>query len=183
MAAKQRKVIITCAATGSIHTPSMSPHIPLTPSEIAEQSIEAAEAGAAIIHLHARNPEDGSPTPSPDVFMEFLPRIKQSCKAVVNITTGGGHGMTLEERLAGAMRTKPEMSSLNMGSMNFGLFPMLDRYSEFKYEWERKHLENSLYAGKGRLAKSNAEQVRIVRSIIENLSLEVASPDEAREVR
>ena len=143
MAAKQRKVIITCAATGSIHTPTMSPHIPLTPSEIAEQSIEAAEAGAAIIHLHARNPEDGSPTPSPDVFMEFLPRIKQSCKAVVNITTGGGHGMTLEERLAGAMRTKPEMSSLNMGSMNFGLFPMLDRYPEFKYEWERKHLENS----------------------------------------
>ena len=143
MAAKQKKVIITCAATGSIHTPTMSPHLPLTPSEIAEQSIEAAEAGAAIIHLHARNPADGSPTPSPDVFMEFLPRIKQSCKSVINITTGGGHGMTLDERLAGAMRTKPEMSSLNMGSMNFGLFPMLDRYSEFKYEWERKHLENS----------------------------------------
>ena len=100
MAAKQKKVIITCAATGSIHTPTMSPHLPLTPSEIAEQSIEAAEAGAAIIHLHARNPEDGSPTPSPDVFMEFLPRIKQSCKSVINITTGGGHGMTLEERLA-----------------------------------------------------------------------------------
>ena len=143
MAAKQKKVIITCAATGSIHTPTMSPHLPLTPSEIAQQSIEAAEAGAAIIHLHARNPEDGSPTPSPDVFMEFLPRIKQSCKSVINITTGGGHGMTLEERLAGAMRTKPEMSSLNMGSMNFGLYPMLDRYPEFKYEWERKHLENS----------------------------------------
>ena len=301
MAAKQKKVIITCAATGSIHTPTMSPHLPLTPSEIAEQSIEAAEAGAAIIHLHARNPEDGSPTPSPDVFMEFLPRIKQSCKSVINITTGGGHGMTLEERLAGAMRTKPEMSSLNMGSMNFGLYPMLDRYPEFRYEWERKHLENSrdfifrntfkdieyilrdlgeahgtrfefecydvghlynlahfldrglvrpplfvqtifgilggigadqenlvhmkriadklfgddyywsvlaagrhqlgfvtmsaimggnirvgledsLYAGKGRLAKSNAEQVRIVRSIVENLSLEVATPDEAREM-
>ena len=143
MAAKQKKVIITCAATGSIHTPTMSPHLPLTPSEIAEQSIEAAEAGATIIHLHARNPEDGSPTPSPDVFMEFLPRIKQSCNAVVNVTTGGGHGMTLEERLAGAMRTKPEMCSLNMGSMNFGLYPMLDRYPEFKYEWERKHLENS----------------------------------------
>ena len=127
MAAKQKKVIITCAATGSIHTPTMSPHLPLTPSEIAEQSIEAAEAGAAIIHLHARNPEDGSPTPSPDVFMEFLPRIKQSCKSVINITTGGGHGMTLEERLAGAMRTKPEMSSLNMGSMNFGLYPMLEQ--------------------------------------------------------
>ena len=128
MAAKQSKVIVTCAPTGSIHTPTMSPHLPLTPSEIAEQSIEAAEAGAAIIHLHARDPEDGHPTPSPDVFMEFLPRIKQSCDAAINVTTGGGHGMTLEERLAGAMRAKPEMCSLNMGSMNFGLYPMLDRY-------------------------------------------------------
>ncbi len=294
-----KKVIITCAATGSIHTPTMSPHLPVTPTEIAEQSIAAAEAGAAIIHLHARDPEDGRPTPSPDVFMEFLPRIKQACNAVVNITTGGGHGMTLEERLAAPLRASPEMCSLNMGSMNFGLYPMLDRYPEFRYEWERQHLENSrdfifrntfkdiervlkelgeahgtrfefecydvghlynlahfldrglvepplfvqtifgilggigadpdnlmhmkriadrlfgddyywsvlaagrhqlkfvtmsaimggnvrvgledsLYAGKGKLAESNAQQVSIIRSVLENLSLEIASPAEAR---
>ncbi len=143
MAAKQRKVIITCAVTGSIHTPTMSPHLPLTPDEVAKDAIAAAEAGAAILHLHARDGKDGRPTPSPDVFMEFLPRIKQASNAVVNITTGGGHGMTLAERLAAPLRAKPEMCSLNMGSMNFGLFPMLDRYKEFKYEWERKHLENS----------------------------------------
>ncbi len=301
MAAKQKKVIITCATTGSIHTPTMSEHLPLTPTDIARQSIDAAEAGAAIIHLHARDPQDGRPTPDPDVFMEFLPRIKQGCDAVVNITTGGGHGMSLEERMAGALRARPEMSSLNMGSMNFGLYPMLDRYPSFQHEWERTHLENSrdfifrntfkdiervlkelgethgtrfefecydtghlynlahfldrglvkpplfvqtifgilggigadqenlmhqkriadklfgddyywsvlaagrhqigfvtmgailggnirvgledsLYAGKGKLAKSNAEQVKIVRSILENLSLEVAGPDEAREM-
>ena len=294
-----KKVIITRAATGSIHTPTMSPHLPVTPTEIAEQSIAAAEAGAAIIHLHARDPEDGRPTPSPDVFMEFLPRIKQACNAVVNITTGGGHGMTLEERLAAPLRASPEMCSLNMGSMNFGLYPMLDRYPEFRYEWERQHLENSrdfifrntfkdiervlkelgeahgtrfefecydvghlynlahfldrglvepplfvqtifgilggigadpdnlmhmkriadrlfgddyywsvlaagrhqlkfvtmsaimggnvrvgledsLYAGKGKLAESNAQQVSIIRSVLENLSLEIASPAEAR---
>ncbi len=143
MAAKQRKVIITCAVTGSIHTPTMSPHLPLTPDEVAKDAIAAAEAGAAILHLHARDGKDGRPTPSPDVFMEFLPRIKQASNAVVNITTGGGHGMTLAERLAAPLRAKPEMCSLNMGSMNFGLYPMLDRYKEFKYEWERKHLENS----------------------------------------
>ena len=299
MVARRDKVIITCAVTGSIHTPTMSPHLPLTPNEIAEDSIRAWEAGASIIHLHARDPEDGRPTPSADVFMQFLPRIKQSTDAVVNVTTGGGHGMTLAERLEGALRARPEMCSLNMGSMNFGLYPMLDRYREFKYEWERAHLENSrdfifrntfkdieyvlkelgegcgtrfefecydvghlynlahfldrglvrpplfvqtifgilggigadhenlmhmkriadrlfgsdyqwsvlaagrhqlsfvsmaavmggnvrvgledsLYAGKGRLATSNAEQVSIVRSIIENLSMEVANADEAR---
>lgn len=136
-------VIITCAVTGSIHTPSMSPHIPLTPDEIAADAVAAAEAGASILHLHARNPEDGSPTPDPDVFMEFLPRIKQQTDAVVNITTGGGHGMTLAERLAAPLKASPEMCSLNMGSMNFGLYPMLDKYSDFKHEWERKHLENS----------------------------------------
>ncbi|WP_025770973.1 3-keto-5-aminohexanoate cleavage protein [Thioalkalivibrio sp. HK1] len=301
MAAKQKKVIITCATTGSIHTPTMSEHLPLTPGDIARQSIDAAEAGAAIIHLHARNPEDGRPTPDPQVFMEFLPRIKQGCDAVVNITTGGGHGMSLEERMAGALQARPEMSSLNMGSMNFGLYPMLDRYPHFQYEWERTHLENSrdfifrntfkdiervlkelgethgtrfefecydtghlynlahfldrglvkpplfvqtifgilggigadqenllhqkriadklfgddyhwsvlaagrhqigfvtmgailggnvrvgledsLYAYKGKLAKSNAEQVKIVRSILENLSLDIATPNEAREM-
>ena len=299
MVARREKVIITCAVTGSIHTPTMSPHLPLTPGEIAEASIAAYEAGASIIHLHARNPEDGSPTPDPDVFMQFLPRIKQSTDAVVNVTTGGGHGMSLQERLAAPLRASPEMCSLNMGSMNFGLYPMLERYKEFQYEWERTHLENSrdfifrntfkdieyvlkelgegcgtrfefecydvghlynlahfldrglvkpplfvqtifgilggigadhenllhmkriadklfgdqyqwsvlasgrhqlsfvsmsaimggnirvgledsLYAGKGRLARSNAEQVSIVRSIIENLSMDVASAQEAR---
>ncbi len=299
MALKSNKVIITCAVTGSIHTPTMTPHLPLTPDEIARQSIEAAEAGAAIIHLHARDPKDGRPTPDPAVFMQFLPRIKQACDAVVNITTGGGHGMTLAERLAAPLRASPEMCSLNMGSMNFGLYPMLDRYKEFKYEWERKHLEasrdfifrntfkdiemvlqelgegngtkfefecydvghlytlahfldrklvkpplfvqtifgilggigadpenlahmkriadklfgdqyawsvlaagrhqlpfvtmaaiqggnvrvgleDSIYLGKGQLAKSNAEQVRRIRTILENLSLEIATPKEAR---
>jgi uncharacterized protein (DUF849 family) len=139
----RRKTIITCAVTGSIHTPTMSPHLPITPDEIARESIAAAEAGASIIHLHARDPKDGRPTPSPEVFMEFLPRIKQGCDAVVNITTGGGHGMTVAERLAAPLRASPEMTSLNMGSMNFGLYPMLDRYKEFKHDWERKHLENS----------------------------------------
>jgi uncharacterized protein (DUF849 family) len=299
MSAKRDKVIITCAVTGSIHTPTMSPYLPITPDEVARDAIAAAEAGASILHLHARDPKDGRPTPDPEVFMQFLPRIKQATDAVVNITTGGGHGMTLQERLAAAFRTSPEMTSLNMGSMNFGLYPMLDRYKEWKYEWEKKHLENSrdfifrntfkdieyvlkelgeghgvrfeyecydvghlynlahfldrklvkpplfvqtifgilggigadhenlvhmkriadklfgtdyqwsilaagrhqlsfvsmgaimggnvrvgledsLYAGKGRLAKSNAEQVAIVRDILKGLSLEVATPKEAR---
>jgi uncharacterized protein (DUF849 family) len=299
--ALRSKVIITCAVTGSIHTPTMSPYLPLTPDEIAQQSIEAAEAGAAIIHLHARDPRDGKPTPDPNVFMQFLPRIKQSCDAVINITTGGGHGMTLQERLAAPLRAQPEVCSLNMGSMNFGLFPMLDRYKEWKHDWEPKHLENSrdfifrntfkdieevlkalgegcgtkfefecydvghlytlahfldrklvkpplfvqtifgilggigadpenlahmkriadklfgdqyawsvlaagrhqlpfvtmaavmggnvrvgledsIYVGKGQLAKSNADQVRRIRSILENLSLEVASATEARDI-
>lgn len=294
------KVIITCAITGSIHTPTMSPHLPVTADEVAAQAIEAAEAGAAILHLHARDPSDGRPTPDPAVFMQFLPRIKQSTEAVVNITTGGGHGMTLEERLAAPLAASPEMCSLNMGSMNFGLYPMLERYKEFKYDWERVHLENSrdfifrntfkdiefilknlgethgtrfefecydvghlytlahfldrklvkpplfvqtifgilggigadhenvvhmktiadklfgdaycwsvlaagrhqlplitmsaimgsnvrvgledsLYIGKGQLARSNAEQVKRIRTILENLSLEVATPEEARQ--
>src|SRR6267378_3720286 len=135
------KVVITCAVTGSIHTPTMSPYLPLTPDEIARDAIAAAEAGAAILHLHARDPKDGRPTPDPEVFMQFLPRIKQATGAVVNITTGGGHGMTLEERLAAPLRAKPEMCSMNMGSMNFGLYPMLDRYKEWKYDWEPKALE------------------------------------------
>ncbi len=297
--ARSGKVIITCAVTGSIHTPTMSPHLPLTPDEVAKQAIEAAEAGAAILHLHARDPKDGRPTPDPAVFMQFLPRIKQACDAVINITTGGGHNMTVEERLAAPMKASPEMCSLNMGSMNFGLYPMLGRYKEFKYDWEPKYLEmtrdfifkntfkdierilkdigeghgtrfefecydvghlytlahfldrklvkpplfvqtifgilggigadpdnlshmkriadklfgdqfywsilaagrhqlplitmgaimggnvrvgleDSLYIGKGQLAKSNAEQVRRIRLILENLSLEIASAKEAR---
>ncbi|HUZ72074.1 MAG TPA: 3-keto-5-aminohexanoate cleavage protein [Stellaceae bacterium] len=297
--ARTGKVIITCAVTGSIHTPTMSPYLPLTPDEVAEQAIGAAEAGAAILHLHARDPKDGRPTPDPAVFMQFLPRIKQATGAVVNITTGGGHGMTLEERLAAPLKASPEMCSLNMGSMNFGLYPMLQRYKAFKHEWEGHHLEatrdfifrntfkdierilkelgeghgtrfefecydvghlynlahfldrklieppllvqtifgilggigadaenvahmkriadklfgdsyywsilaagrhqmslitmgaimggsvrvgleDSLYLGRGQLAKSNAEQVRRIRTILENLSLDVATPDDAR---
>ncbi|MCH8809460.1 MAG: 3-keto-5-aminohexanoate cleavage protein [Proteobacteria bacterium] len=141
--AKARKVIITCAITGSIHTPSMSPYLPVTPDEIAEAALAAAEAGATILHLHARDPEDGRPSQDPALFQQFLPRIKQACEAVINITTGGGLGMTVEERLRPAFELKPEVASLNMGSMNFGLFPMLGRFKEFKHDWERAHLENS----------------------------------------
>ena len=141
--ATSKKVIITCAVTGSIHTPTMSPYLPITPNEVAEGAIGAAEAGASILHLHARDPETGKPTPSADVFMEFLPRIKQNTDAVVNISTGGGHGMSLAERLQGALRAEPEMTSLNMGSMNFGLFPILDKYKEWKYDWEPALLEST----------------------------------------
>jgi uncharacterized protein (DUF849 family) len=297
--ADRRKVIITCAVTGSIHTPTMSEHLPVTPDQIAAEAIAAAEAGASILHLHARDPETGRPTPDPSVFMEFLPRIKQMTDAVVNITTGGGHGMSVQERLAAALAAKPEMASLNMGSMNFGIFPLLDRYKDWKHEWEpaylemtrdfifrntfkdieyilkelgegcgtrfefecydvghlytlahflerglvkpplfvqtifgilggigadldnlahmrrmadklfgdqyqwsvlaagrhqmsfvtqaaimggnvRVGLEDSLYLGKGRLARSNAEQVSKIRRILEELSLDVATPEEAR---
>src|SRR5262245_18474046 len=136
MAAPQGKVIITCAITGSIHTPTMSPHLPITPKRIAEESFAAAKAGAAIIHLHARDPKDGRPTPDPQFFMEFLPSIKQGCDAVINITTGGGHGLTVQERLAAPLLAKPEMCSCNMGSMNFGLFPMLGRSKAVKHDWE-----------------------------------------------
>jgi len=136
-----KPVIITCAVTGSVHTPSMSPHLPVTPGEIAEQAIEAAEAGAAILHLHARDPKDGRPSPDPAVFGQFLPRIKQSCDAVVNITTGGGSTMTVEQRMEAALVHSPEMCSLNMGTMNFGLFPVLERMTEFKHDWEAPFLE------------------------------------------
>jgi len=299
MAAQNRKVIITCAVTGSIHTPSMTPYLPITPNEIAEGAIGAWEAGASILHLHARNPSDGRPTPDPAVFMEFLPRIKQATDAVINITTGGGHGMTVDERIAAAVATKPEMASLNMGSMNFGLFQALDKPRDWQHQWEPEYLEmtrdfifrntfkdiervlsvlgegcgtkfefecydighlynlahfldrglvkpplfiqsifgilggigadpenlahmrrmadklfgdqyqwsvlaagrhqmnfitqaalyggnvrvgieDSIYVGKGKLAKSNAEQVSKIRRILEELSLEIATPDEAR---
>jgi uncharacterized protein (DUF849 family) len=135
------KVIVSCAVTGSIHVPSQSPHLPITPDEIAEQAIGAAEAGAAIVHLHARDPQTGAPTPDPEIFGRFLPRIRAGCNAVINITTGGGHGMSLEERTAAATRFKPELCSLNMGSMNFAIFPMAGRISEFKHEWEPRYLE------------------------------------------
>ncbi|MFD0914880.1 3-keto-5-aminohexanoate cleavage protein [Pseudahrensia aquimaris] len=301
MARKMDKVIITCAVTGGIHTPTMSDALPITPDEIATQSIEAAEAGASIIHLHARDPETGMPTPDPNVFMQFLPRIKQSTDAVVNITTGGGLNMTVEERLAGPIMAEPEMTSLNMGSMNFALHPLAKKYTDWKHDWEKpfleasddfifrntfrdiayilRHLgegcgtkfehecydighlynlahfvdqglvkppflvqsifgilggigadvenvmfmkqtadrlfgddyvwsvlaagrfqmpfvtqaammggnvrvglEDSLYIGKGKLAGSNAEQVRKIRDILEQLGLEIATPAEAREV-
>ncbi|MCE8041624.1 3-keto-5-aminohexanoate cleavage protein [Billgrantia desiderata] len=141
--ATQRKVIITCAVTGAIHTPSMSPHLPVTPEEIAEAAIAAAEAGAAILHLHARDPSTGRPTQDPAVFEKFLPRIKASTDAVINLTTGGSPHMTVEERMRPAIEFQPELASMNMGSMNFGLFPMLERFQAFEHEWEREHLENS----------------------------------------
>jgi len=295
-----RKVIITCAITGSIHTPSMSPYLPVTPREIADAAVAAAEAGAAIVHLHARDPVDGRPTQDPKYFREFAPDIKRRSNVVINFTTGGAATMTIEERLQPALQLKPEVASLNMGSMNFGLFPMLARFKEFKYDWEREYLassdtrifrntfkdieyiltscagngtrfeiecydighlytahhfftrgivkaplfiqsvfgilggigphpddvmhmkrtadrlfgdqyrwsvlgagrnqlpiaamsaamggnvrvglEDSLWLGPGKLAESNAAQVRAVRGIIEGLGLEVATPDEAREI-
>jgi len=298
---KAEKVIITCAVTGSVHTPSMSDYLPITPEEIASESVAAADAGASIIHLHARDPDTGAPTADPEVFMQFLPRIKQQTDAVVNITTGGALGMTIEDRLAAPHRAKPEVTSLNMGSMNFGLFPVAQKIKEWKHDWERPYLEqtedviisntfkqiariarelgenhgtrfefecydvghlytlahfadrgivkppffiqcifgilggigadarnlthmrtiadtlfgddyylsvlaagkhqlsfvtmsammggnvrvgmeDSLYLGKGELAKSNADQVKRIRTILEALSLEVATPDQAREM-
>ena len=140
---KNRKVIITCAVTGAIHTPSMSPHLPVSPDEIAKAAIAAVKEGAAILHLHARDPVTGKPTQDPSIFQEFLPRIKESTNAVVNITTGGSPHMTVEERMRPAATFKPELASLNMGSMNFGLYPMLNRFTEFKHAWEFEHLENS----------------------------------------
>lgn len=298
--AKARKVIITCAPTGAIHTPSMSKYLPVSPEEIAESAIAAAEAGAAILHLHARDPRDGRPDQTPERFMEFLPQVKAATNAVINITTGGAPTMTVEERMVPANTFKPEVASLNMGTLNFGLFPMLKRYdADLKHDWERdylgnkeivfkntfkdietlmtmgqangtrfefecydighlynlKHfvdaglvkppffiqsvfgifggigghpedlahmkrtadrlfgddyrwsilgagsnqmklaalgaaqgshvrvgLEDSLWLGPGKLAETNAQQVRKVREIIEGLSLEVATPDEAREI-
>jgi uncharacterized protein (DUF849 family) len=142
MAAK-RKVIITCAVTGAIHTPSMSPYLPVTPKEIEDAAVAAAEAGAAIVHLHARDPVDGHPTQDPKLFLEFAPAIARRSDVVINFTTGGAPTMLVEERLQPALQLKPEVASLNMGSMNFGLYPMLDRFKEFKFDWERPYLEGS----------------------------------------
>ena len=298
--AHQNKIIITCAITGAIHTPTMSPYLPITPDEIANEAVAAAEAGAAILHLHARNSETGQPDQSPEAFAKFLPRIKQATNAAINLTTGGSPFMTVDERVRPAAVFKPEVASLNMGSMNFGLFHLLDKYKEFKFDWEPKALEasrdlvfrnsfkdieyvletcydngtrfefecydtahlynlahfadrgmvkppffvqsvfgllggcgshpedvahmkrtadrlfgsdfrwsvlgagaaqlrvaaqaaalggnirvgleDSLWAGKGKLAKSNADQVRMARKLIEGLGMEVATPDEAREI-
>lgn len=296
-----RKVIITCAVTGSVHTPTMSPYLPVTPDQIASEAIAAAEAGASILHLHARDPKDGRPSADPEIFMQFLPRIKQSTDAVINISTGGSSLMSVEDRLAASLRAQPEMSSFNMGSMNFALFPALDKQPEWLHDWEPKlleatrgsifqntfadmehtlsvlgegcgtrfefecydvghlyslahlrdrglvrghlfvqfvfgvlggigadpenlthmkriadklfgadysfsvlaagrhqmpmitmaaamggnvrvGLEDSLYDGRGTLAKSNADQVRRIRAVLEALSLEIATPSEAREL-
>lgn len=139
----KQKVIITCAVTGAIHTPSMSPWLPVSADEIADAAIGAAEAGAAIVHLHARKPEDGSPSQDPALFKAFLPKIKAASDVVINLTTGGAPTMGVEERLQPALQLKPEVASLNMGSMNFGLYEMLNRYKEFKHDWERPYLAGS----------------------------------------
>ena len=143
MVKEKRKVIITCAITGAIHTPSMSKYLPVTPNEIADAAILAAQAGASILHLHARDPENGQPTQNPEIFKKFLPLIIKETDAVINITTGGSPHMTVQERMIPASIFKPELASLNMGSMNFGLYPMLDRFSEFNHTWEKDNLEKS----------------------------------------
>ena len=143
MTRAKQKVVITCAVTGAIHTPSMSQHLPVTADEIADAAIGAAKAGAAVLHLHARDPVTGKPTQDPAAFEPFLARIKAETDAVINITTGGSPHMTVAERMKPASTFKPELASLNMGSMNFGLYPMLDRFKEFEHAWEREHLENS----------------------------------------
>lgn len=143
MAQKNNKVIITCAMTGGIHVPTMSDYLPVTPEEIAQQSIDAANAGASILHLHARDPENGRPTSDPEIFNKFLPVIKDATNAVINITTGGGLQMTVDQRLEAPLQFKPEMCSLNMGSMNFALFPAASKLSNWKHEWEKPFLEAS----------------------------------------
>ena len=160
-----RKVIITCAVTGSIHTPSMSPHLPITADEIAEAAIGAAEAGAAIVHLHARDPKTGLPDQSPDAFRPFLQVIKQRADCVINITTGGAPTMPIEERVRPAATFAPEVASLNMGSMNFGLYPMLERFKDFKHDWERPYLEGS----KDRIFKNTFTDIEyILKTCAEN---------------
>lgn len=140
---KAEKVVITCAVTGAIHTPTMSPYLPITPEEIAHDAVAAAQAGAAIVHLHARNPSDGSPSADPELFMQFLPRIRERSDVIVNITTGGGPRMTMDQRLAAPTRAKPEFASLNMGTLNFGVFPLAEKYSEWKYPWEKTFIEST----------------------------------------
>ncbi|HEY1325746.1 MAG TPA: 3-keto-5-aminohexanoate cleavage protein [Casimicrobiaceae bacterium] len=156
--ATPRKVVITCAVTGSIHTPTMSPYLPVTPHEIAEAAIGAAEAGAAIVHLHARDPADGRPTQDPKYFREFAPEIRRRSNVVLNFTTGGAATMSVEERLQPALQLKPEVASLNMGSMNFGLFPMLGRYREWKHDWERPYLAES----DGRIFRNTFKDIQYI---------------------
>jgi len=141
--ATPRQVIITCAVTGSIHTPTMSPHLPITPDQIADSAVAAARAGAAIVHLHARTPDEGKPVQDPALFKQFLPRISAISDVVVNLTTGGSQTMTVEERLQPALQLRPEVASLNMGTMNFGLYEMLPRYQSWRFEWEPSYLASS----------------------------------------
>ena len=155
---KSNKVIITCAVTGSIHTPSMSPYLPVTAEEIADAAVGAAEAGAAIVHLHARDPGDGKPDQSPEAFAPILKSIKQRSGCVLNITTGGAATMTIEQRVLPAATFKPEVASLNMGTMNFGLYPMLARFKTFKHAWERDYLEGS----RGRIFKNTFEDIEYI---------------------
>lgn len=163
--AKNRKVIITCAVTGAIHTPSMSPHLPVTPDEIIEAAVGAAEAGAALVHVHARNPVTGQPDQSPEAFEPFLKVIKQRSDCVINITTGGAPTMGIAERLGPCAHFKPEVASLNMGSMNFGLYPMLERFKEFKHDWELPYLEGS----KDRIFKNTFQDIEnILTTCAEN---------------
>ncbi|MCZ8260884.1 MAG: 3-keto-5-aminohexanoate cleavage protein [Beijerinckiaceae bacterium] len=162
---KNRKVLITCAVTGAIHTPSMSPHLPVTPEEIIDAAVGAAEAGAALVHVHARDPVTGKPDQSPEAFAKFLPIIKQRSDAVINITTGGAPTMLVEERLRPCAVFKPEVASLNMGSMNFGLYPMLGRFKEFQHDWERPYLEGS----KDRIFKNTFQDIEnILTTCAEN---------------
>lgn len=163
--AKNRKVIITCAVTGAIHTPSMSPHLPVTPDEIIDAAVGAAEAGAALVHVHARNPVTGQPDQSPEAFEPFLKVIKQRSDCVINITTGGAPTMGVEQRLGPCAHFKPEVASLNMGSMNFGLYPMLARFKDFKHDWERPYLEGS----KDRIFKNTFQDIEnILTTCAEN---------------
>ncbi len=163
--AKNRKVIITCAVTGAIHTPSMSPHLPVTAEEIIDAAVGAAEAGAALVHVHARNPVTGQPDQSPEAFEPFLKVIKQRSNCVINITTGGAPTMGVEERLGPCAHFKPEVASLNMGSMNFGLYPMLARFKDFKHDWERPYLEGS----KDRIFKNTFQDIEnILTTCAEN---------------
>ena len=159
--AKSKKVIISCAVTGAIHTPSMSQYLPITAQEVIEHSLAAYEAGAAILHLHARDEIDGHPTQDPEEFQKFLPTIQSSCDAVINITTGGGPQMTVEDRMRPAMHFQPEVASLNMGSMNFGLFPMLKKHNQLKFPWERDMLERS----KGTLFKNTFEDIENIMTL------------------
>jgi uncharacterized protein (DUF849 family) len=156
----RRKVIITCAVTGAIHTPSMSPYLPVTADEIADAAIGAWEAGAAIVHLHARDPKDGRPDQRPEAFAPFLARIKRTCNVVVNITTGGAPTMLVDERVKPCAHFKPEVASLNMGSMNFGLYPMLERFKEFRHDWERPYLEGSV----DRIFKNTFKDIEFILS-------------------
>jgi uncharacterized protein (DUF849 family) len=141
MAKNTRKIIVSCAITGAVHTPTMSEYLPVTPTQIVESALQAAEAGASILHLHARNPDTGKPSGDPALFQQICPVLAARTEAVVNITTGGSTHMLIEERLAYPLKAKPEMCSLNMGSMNFSIHPIAERTAEWRYDWEKPYIE------------------------------------------